>query len=126
MQDRIKQICRTVATKWLLAGCHFVQDSAKGKQIRASVQFFPPRLLRGHVRHRAHCRTWPRQVFFPRSGLRGVGRRYRSSPSNLGQAKVEDLGMATFGHEDVRWLDVTMDNALGMSHIKRIGYFDGQ
>src|SRR6266487_2285245 len=48
---------------------------------------------------------------FPKSGLRGVARRYRNSPSgDLGQSKVEDLGMATFGHEDVRWFDVAMDN----------------
>ena len=34
--------------------------------------------------------------------------------------------MATFGHEDVRWFDVAMDNALGMRRIEPIGYFDGQ
>src|SRR5207253_1504343 len=111
VQDRIKQIRRRVAAKWLLAGCHFVQDSAKGKQIRTGVQLFPPRLLRGHVCHRANSRTRARQVFFPKSGLRGVARRYRNSPSgDLGQSKVEDLGMATFGHEDVRWFDVAIDN----------------
>jgi len=34
--------------------------------------------------------------------------------------------VATFGHEDVRWFDVAMDNALGMRRIEPIGYFDGQ
>ena len=34
--------------------------------------------------------------------------------------------MATFGHEDVRWFDVAMDNTLDMRRIEGIGYFDGQ
>jgi hypothetical protein len=84
MQNRIKQIRRSVVAKWLLARCHFVQDSAKGKQIRAGVQFFSPCLLRGHVRRRSGAR----QVFSASSGLRGVDGRRCSSLRCLGDSRA--------------------------------------
>ena len=34
--------------------------------------------------------------------------------------------MAALGHEDVRRLNVTVDDALGVSSFKRIGYLNSQ
>ena len=45
--------------------------------------------------------------------------------SQLGKAEVENLGVAALGHEDVCGFDVTMDDAFGVSGVKRIGHFDG-
>jgi hypothetical protein len=41
------------------------------------------------------------------------------------QTKIENLGMATLGDEDVRGLDVPVDNAFGMCRIESIGDVDG-
>ena len=42
----------------LRTGCHFVQQQAKRKQIRASVDFFSPSLLGRHVCDSAESRSW--------------------------------------------------------------------
>src|SRR5262249_40902545 len=44
--------------------------------------------------------------------------------AHFGKAEVENFGMATLGDEDVSGLDVAMDDALGVSSIKRVGHFD--
>src|SRR5215831_18038292 len=40
----------------------------------------------------------------------------------LGKSKVENLGMIAFSDENVRWLDVSMDNPLRMSRVQPFGY----
>ena len=45
---------------------------------------------------------------------------------DLGQSEVEHLGMPALGDEDIRRLDVTMHDALGVRRIQRIGDLDGQ
>jgi hypothetical protein len=42
------------------------------------------------------------------------------------QAEIQNLGRLAGGNENVSWLDVTMDDAFGVSTIKRISDFDGQ
>ena len=44
----------------------------------------------------------------------------------LCQAEVQNLGMATPGHEDIRGLDVAMDNSFGVGGIETVGDFNGQ
>ena len=44
---------------------------------------------------------------------------------HLGQSKIEDLGVAALGDEDVGGLDVTVDDALAMRRVQRIGDLDG-
>src|SRR2546425_1728892 len=45
--------------------------------------------------------------------------------SDFGQSEVQDLGVPTFGDEDVRRLDVAMDDPFGVRRIERVGDFDG-
>ena len=45
---------------------------------------------------------------------------------NLGQAKVENLRVSTFGHEDIRWLYIAVDDSFGMRCIKSVGNLNRQ
>src|SRR5262245_9663132 len=57
-------------------------------------------------------------------------RHSRRSESLLGtdfcQTKVQNLGLASMSHEDVRRLDVAVDDVRAMCRIERIGHFDAQ
>ena len=47
----------------------------------------------------------------------------------LGQTKVQDLRLghpASRDHENVRWLDVPMDDALGVRGVESVGNLDGE
>ena len=44
---------------------------------------------------------------------------------HLGQAEVQNLGVAALGHKDVGWFDVAVNDAGGVGRFKRIGNFDG-
>src|SRR5579872_108479 len=63
-------------------------------------------------RHRRCCRRY------------GVSRGL--SGHHLRQTEVQNLGVATGGHENICWLNVAMDDSLGMCGIQGIGYVDRQ
>jgi hypothetical protein len=44
-----------------------------------------------------------------------------SNGSHFRKAEVEDFGMSSFGQEDIRWLDISMDDACAVGGIQRIG-----
>ena len=44
----------------------------------------------------------------------------------LGQTEIQNLGVAAIGDENVRGLDVAVDDALLVRGVKRIGNFDGE
>ena len=50
----------------------------------------------------------------------------RSVVNNFGQAEIENLGVAALGDENVRWLDVAVDDALFVRGLERVGDFDGE
>jgi len=50
----------------------------------------------------------------------------RGSRSHLRQSKVENLGVSAFGDEDVRRLDVAVNNAFRVGRIERVGDFNRQ
>src|SRR5262249_9408318 len=41
--------------------------------------------------------------------------------NQLGQPEIQDLGVISLGDEDVGWLDIAMDDALGMRGVEGVG-----
>ena len=44
---------------------------------------------------------------------------------DFGQAKIQDLGVAALRDEEVRRLDIAMDDSFAMSRVKRVRNLDG-
>src|ERR1700693_2820457 len=116
-----------VATKWEHAGRHFVEDHAEGEEIGTRVEFFAADLLRGHIGDGANCAARAGQIlrvhgghlFGGQSGS-GTDRRFY-----FRQTKIENLGMAAFGDENISGLDVAMNNSLPVGGVERVSDFYG-
>src|SRR5438132_1124559 len=83
MEDGIEDNRRCRAGERLPAGGHFVEHGTKTEQIGASIQFFPSRLLGGHVRN---CSVLvPCSTKWPPAGRRSPARQRRlsSMPSSI-------------------------------------------
>src|SRR2546425_2966616 len=63
-----------------------------------------------------------------RGGERRAARRYPHSAfrHQFGQAKVQNLGLAASRHEDVRWLDIAMNDPLRVRRIQSISNLNSQ
>ena len=46
--------------------------------------------------------------------------------ADFGQPEIENLGMVALGDENIRRLDVAMDNVLGVGRLERVGNFNRQ
>jgi hypothetical protein len=55
-------------------------------------------------------------------GAVGVAFRWQ----DLGEAEVENLGVAPLGDEDVGGFDVAVDDTFGVGRIERVGDFDAE
>ena len=101
----------------------------ENKSVRASRGF--PRACSGrHVSHGAECGARAGQVLFGGAGgreLRGSaigGSRF--SAFEFRQTKIQNLGVSAIGDENVGRLDVTVDDALRVRGIKRVGDLHAQ
>jgi len=120
----------TAATKRQDAGGHLVEDGAEGKKITAGIEIFGAGLLGRHVRNGAERGTGTGKVLLIDGGGHGVGRcdltgRRRGS-GNFGKAEVENFGVTAFGYENVRGLNVAMNDALGVGGIEGVGGFESE
>ena len=120
VQHRGEHHRRGVALEGRTPGRHLVEDRAEREEVGPGIERLAPRLLRRHVVHRAHRRA--------RVGQLHVGHRRAVGAADeggvrgeLGEAEVEDLELARRGHEDVRGLDVAVDDALGVGGLERLG-----
>ena len=50
-----------------------------------------------------------------------IGGRTRTDNGDFCQTKIQDLGVAVLGHEDVGRLDIAMNDPLGMGRIQSVG-----
>src|SRR5207245_282585 len=104
---------------------HFVEHSAEREQVGTGIEFFSPYLLRGHVGNGAKCRTGTGKVL-----LRVDGRVADSNAVRLEgylcQPEIENLRLPSICHEDVRWLDVPVDDPFRMCGVKRVGNLNAE
>lgn len=111
-----------------LTGGHLVEHRAEREQVGARVEVFAPRQFRRHVRHRAHGDARTRKMLRVGDGRCGrcVGS-HGLAPSDceLREAKVEQLGPARLGDEDVGGFQVAMDDPFLVRRVERIDDLDG-
>ena len=109
------------------ASGHFVQHHAKGKKIRARVKLLAAHLFRGHIRDRSERTAGTGKlvgVHFHRGQT--VYARSAFQRADLGQAEIENLRVAPFGHKNICRLDITVHDALQVSCIERFRDFYAQ
>ena len=101
-----------------LPGRHLIHHHAQRKQVGAHIQRFSPCLLRRHVGQRPHGRPRSRQVQVARVPPA------RHQQPYLCQPKVQHLRLRLAirlrHQEDIRRLDVPVDDPLGMGRRQRI------
>src|SRR5207244_8162066 len=83
-------------------------------------------LLGRHVGHCAHGGARTRQVWFRCTRFCDVGCGLRRGFSHLCQPEVQNLGASPLRDKDVGGLEVTMDDALTVSRIERVGNLDSR
>ena len=117
IQNRVEDDCRGFAAERQRAGRHLVEHGAEGKQVGAGVEFLAARLLGRHVGDRADGGAGAGEVLFDGAGghfrRRASGQVGVLADGHLGQAEVENLGVAALGHKNVCRLDVAVDDAFG-------------
>jgi hypothetical protein len=107
VQDGDDRGDRGLAPVRVLPRQHLLEDDTEGEDVAALVDGLAPCLLRCHERRRAehHAR--------PRLHCRGGGRiARRVGVERLGEPEVEDLELAAACHEEIRRLEVAMDDVL--------------
>jgi hypothetical protein len=91
----------------------------------ARIQFFAPDLLGRHVGESAHRGT---QRGESRLAHRGHRRKIRGAfcRSQLGQPKIQNLGVPALGHKYVGSLDIAVDDFFCMPSIQRVRNLDSE
>ena len=132
MQDRGKDGRGTVPAEWQPARRHLVEHRTEAENIRACIEFLAAGLFRRHVGRcadghagageliefhdgRLRLAGWP---LFRVFHMRGDG--------ELRQAEIQNLRLAASGDNNVRRLDVTVNDPLLVSRIERIGNLYGK
>jgi hypothetical protein len=128
VQDAVEHGARGRAGEGTLARHHLVEHRAEREEIGARVDRLAERLLRRHVGDGAERHARARQLgrlVGPAVGV--VGRRERRLVlGELGEPEVEHLELARGAHEQVRRLDVAMNDAALMRRVERAGHLHRQ
>ncbi len=123
IEDRVEDDCGGVSRKRLPPGGHLVEHGAAREHIGARVESLAPRLLGRHVGDRSDRGARVRQPGF--SDRRRGGRVERSRVVGLlRETEVEKLRLSSFGDEDVRGLQVAVDDAPRVRGFQRVRDLD--
>ncbi len=124
VENRFVNHSGCVAGKGEAAGGHFIEHRAEGEQVSAGIEFLAASLLGRHIGNGAdgRSRTGEQRGFL---GCRHSGNAFVTRNA-LDQTKIEDLGVALLGDEDVRRLDGAVNDSSGMSGGESIGDFNAE
>ena len=122
IQNAVEDQPRAVAVKRWRTSRHFVQHHAEREQVGAGIQVLCPYLLGRHVGDRSQRTAWTCQAGDRRYGRRGVVS--VATRTDFGQAEVENLGVAAAGAEQIRRLDVAVNDPGVMRRLERVGDLD--
>src|SRR5438552_2739052 len=125
VQNGLEYHATGVTEKRKLCGNRFVQYGSEREQVGASIEFLPFDLFRGHVGDGAKRRTGAGQVLLRLYGGCAHANALRFQ-RDFRQPEIENLRLTSIRNEDVRWLDVSMDDALRMCCIERVGNLDAE
>src|SRR4029077_6127459 len=108
MQDAVENGGGRVALEGQNAGGHFVEHRAGKKKIGALIERFAKGLLWRHVGDGSHRTARSGEVVFGDAAGTGACRvsGWRTDQGELGETKIENLGVAARGDENVGGLDV--------------------
>ena len=129
VENGVEDGARTFSLEGKRAGGHFVENDAKGKKVGARVEILAENLFGRHVGDGAQggARTGELIGVDANSGesIGGAGSTGGSfSMGDLGEAEVEDFGVAALGDENVGGLDVAVNDAFGVGGIESVGNLD--
>ena len=116
--DRRERVRCRFAAERAVAGQHLVEHAAERPDVRSLIDCLTTRLLRRHVR------SGPEQLAIDGrcDHRRRVGQRVSSSGSRglFGEAKVQHLDRAVCRDDDVRRLEIAMNDPALVSRVERI------
>lgn len=122
LQDRDHRLGRAVALERPAPEEHLVEDGAEGEDVGAMVGGQAAELFGGHVSDRADERARRGR------GRRGDGGLFRPrlelGPGELGQAEVQDLHAPVVRDEEVRRLEIAVDDPLRVGHGQALRHLD--
>lgn len=104
-----------IAAEEPLAREHLVKHGSKTEDIGSPIERSAARLFRRHVGRRPENGAFGG---FGRVVVARIDGRFR-------EAEIEQLG-AGFGHQDVRWLEIAMQETAPVSRLERIRNLPGQ
>jgi len=114
--DRGSSWCR-VAPKWQRSGTHLVQNHTEREQVGASIEFLASNLLRRHIGDGSQRTAGTREMFLRLDG-RGAHGNALWLERDLGQPEIENLRLTAIRDEDVRGLDVPVNDALRVCGVE--------
>ena len=125
IENRFRNHGGSFSAKGQDAGGHLVEHYAEGEKIGASVEFLAAQLFRRHVGNGADGGAGTSEVKSAdiRESLR-IAAGGAGGAGNFRQPEVENLGVAAIGNEDVRRLNIAMDDSPDVRGIESIGHFN--
>ena len=124
-QDLVEHDAGRRPPERLVPGRHLVQHDAEREEIRAGVELLAPHLLGRHVGHRADRPPRAGQLMGRLYGGHS-GLELRLLLRQLREPEIQDLRVATRSDEDVRRLDVAMDDPRTVRRVEGVGDLDRQ
>ena len=122
MQHRIQRGHYVRSLKRLLAGSHFVEHNAKGKQVAPRVEFLAACLFRRHINRCSGNYADRRERILIRSVL---ACRHALVARQFGQPKVQNLHLPGVRNKQIGRLDIAMNDSLGVKCFKGLRHLYG-